>query len=433
VPNHHPADIAGLLARARTHGRVSIDTEFMREKTYWAKLCLVQVAVGDECALIDPLAGDDMAPLLEVLADPTVIKIVHAGSQDLEIFYRMSGSAAGPIFDTQIAATVAGFPSQVGYARLVKDLFDVDIDKSDTFTDWSRRPLTPAQIEYALNDVRYLDGAYLELTARLQKDGRAGWLATDMARLSDDALYAVDPDEQFRRMKRISSLSRRQLGVLQKVAAWREREAMRRDMPRRWVLGDETLVEVARRRPESAAALTDVRGLNLRSLGDGGAGLIAAVRAGIDTAEADLPRVDKKPRTVVDVEGVVELMGALVRVRSSEHGIAVPLLATRGDLERLASGQREDSPLLEGWRKAIVGDDLVALLDGAIGLRVLDGAVLAEPCGPGASVALAGGVTVPETAGMAAAAAVAGVDVGVMAASVIAGAFPDEPDLPTDE
>jgi ribonuclease D len=379
VHSHDPAEIASLLARAGTHGRVSIDTEFMREKTYWPKLCLVQVAVGDECALIDPLAGDDLEPLLAVLADRDVIKVFHAGGQDLEIFYRMAGHAAGPVFDTQIAATVAGFPSQVGYARLMKDLFDVDIDKSDTFTDWARRPLTPAQIEYALNDVRYLDGAYLELTARLEKEGRSGWLAADMERLSDDSLYEIQPDEQFRRVKRISSLSRRQLGVLQKVTAWREREAMRRDLPRRWVVGDETLVEVARRRPADAAALSDIRGLNPRSLGDGGAGLIAAVRAGVEAPDGDLPKLEKKPRAIVDVEGVVELMSALVRVRASEHGIAVPLLATRGDLERLASGQRDDSPLLAGWRKAIVGDALVALVDGELGLRVADGRVLAEP------------------------------------------------------
>lgn len=377
---HDPAQLAGLIERARAHGRISIDTEFMREKTYWAKLCLVQVAVADECALIDPLAGDDLGPLMDVLADPGVIKIVHAGSQDLEIFYRMCGTAAGPVFDTQIAATVAGFPSQVGYARLMKDLFDVDIDKSDTFTDWARRPLTPAQIEYALNDVRYLDNAYLELTAKLEKEGRSSWLAADMERLSDPKLYAVEPDEQFRRLKRISSLSRRQLGVLQKVAAWREREAMRRDLPKRWVLGDETLIEVARRRPADPAALSDIRGLNIRSLGDNGAGLIAAVAEGARTPEDDLPRIDKKPRTIVDVEGVVELMGALVRVKAAEHGIAVPLLATRGDLERLASGQRDDSPLLAGWRKSIVGDALVALVDGSIGLRVCDGRVLAEPC-----------------------------------------------------
>jgi ribonuclease D len=375
---HDTADLRALLDRARAHGRIALDTEFMREKTYWAKLCLVQIAVGEESAILDPLEMDDLSPLFEVLADPSVLKIVHAGSQDLEIFFRASGQAATPVFDTQIAATVAGFPTQVGYARLMKDLFDVDIDKSDTFTDWARRPLTPAQIEYALNDVRYLDAAYLELAQRLERDGRASWLADDLAHLSDPLVYTVQPDEQFRRLKRISSLSRRQLGVLQKVVAWREREAMRRDLPRRWVVGDETLTEVARRRPSDAAALGDIRGLNPRALGDGGAGLLAAVREGVESPEESLPRIEHKPRTIVDVEGVVELMGALVRVRASEHGIAVPLLATRGDLERLASGERGDSPLLAGWRRAIVGDDLVALVDGLLTLHVSEGKIVVE-------------------------------------------------------
>jgi ribonuclease D len=375
---HDTDELRALIERAREHGRIAIDTEFMREKTYWAKLCLIQLAVGDECAILDPLQMTDMSPLLEVLTDESVLKVLHAGSQDLEIFFRLAGAAASPVFDTQVAATVAGFPSQVGYARLVKDLFDVDIDKSDTFTDWARRPLTPAQIEYALNDVRYLDGAYLELTARLERDGRTAWLSGDLAALSDPTLYEIRPEEQYRRIKRASSLSRRQLGVLQQVTAWREREAMRRDLPRRWVLSDETLVEVARRRPTDPAALSEIRGLNLRSVGGDGASLIEAVRCGVGMSEEDLPRIDRKPRAIVDVEGVVELMGALVRVRASEHGIAVPLLATRSDLERLASGEREGSPLLAGWRRSIVGEDLVLLVDGLLALSVADGKIVVE-------------------------------------------------------
>jgi ribonuclease D len=375
---HDITELRALVDRARTHGRIAIDTEFMREKTYWAKLCLIQLAVGEECAILDPLHLSDLGPLLELLADQSVLKVLHAGGQDLEIFYRLAGHAAAPVFDTQIAATLAGFPSQVGYARLVKDLFDVDIDKSDTFTDWARRPLTPAQIEYALNDVRYLDAAYLEITARLERDGRTAWLAADLASLSDPAQYEVCPEEQYRRIKRAASLSRRQLGVLQQVTAWREREAMRRDLPRRWVLPDETLTEVARRRPTDPAALADIRGLNLRSVGGDGAGLLEAVRRGVAMAEEELPRIERKPRTIVDVEGVIELMGALLRVRASEHGIAVPLLATRADLERLASGERDDSPLLAGWRRAIVGDDLVALVDGLLTLRVAEGRIVVE-------------------------------------------------------
>ena len=375
---HDTTALSEFCDRARAHGRIAIDTEFMREKTYWARLCLIQLAVADECAIIDPFEATDLTPLFDVFADESVVKVLHAGSQDLEILYRLSGKAPQSVFDTQVAATLAGFPSQVGYARLVQDLFDVAIDKSDTFTDWARRPLTPAQVEYALNDVRYLDRAWLELTARLERDGRLPWLADDFARMSDPSCYEVVPEAQFLRLKRISSLSRRQLGVLMHVAAWREREAMRRDLPKRWVVGDETLVEIARRRPTSAADLADIRGLNVRSLGEGVAGLIAAVLAGLDMDDDDLPRIDRKPRAIVDVEGVVELMGALVRVRASEHGIAVPLLATRADLEHLAAGERDGNALLSGWRKAIVGDDLVSLVDGALALSVADGKVVVE-------------------------------------------------------
>ena len=366
---------------ARANGRIALDTEFMREKTYGARLCLIQLAAGEEAAIVDPFEITDLGPLFDVLSDQAVLKVLHAGSQDLEILYRISGKAAGPVFDTQVAATLAGFPSQVGYARLVQDLFGVMVDKSDTFTDWARRPLTPAQMEYALMDVRYLEPAYLELTQRLERESRLPWLADDFARMSDPALYEVVPEQQFRRLKRISTLTRRQLGVLRSVAAWREREAMRRDLPRRWVVGDETLVEVARRRPDTLAALAEIRGLNPRALGDGGSGLLLAVAEGCAVPEADLPRIERRPRAIVDVEGVVELMGALVRVRAAEHSIAVPLLATRTDLERLASGDRADNPLLAGWRRSIVGDDLVRLVEGELALRVADGKIVVEETG----------------------------------------------------
>ena len=375
---HESADLLKIADAARLSGVLAFDTEFMREKTYYARLCLVQVAVGDEAWIIDPLKVRDLGPVLEVLRDPAVVKVVHAGSQDLEILTRLCGSPPTPVFDTQVAATLAGFPSQVGYARLVKDLFDVDLDKSDTFTDWARRPLTPAQIEYALSDVRYLPPMYAELMARLEGTGRLDWLDADFARLSDPATYEDAAEQQFRRIKRASSLSRRHLGVLQCVAAWREREAQRRDLPRRWVVGDETLIEVARRQPTTPDELSAVRGINLRAIGDGGKHLLAAVRRGREMPEADLPRIVKRPRAIVDVEGVVELMGALLRVRAVEHGIAVPLLATRADLERLASGERDESPLLEGWRKGLVGDDLVDLIEGRLTLRVADGKVVPE-------------------------------------------------------
>jgi ribonuclease D len=373
---HDDETLAKVARAARESGLLALDTEFMREKTYYAKLCLLQFAAGDGAWIVDPFVVSDLGPIAEVLLDHSVVKVMHAGTQDLEILTRILGNPPAPVFDTQVAATLAGFPAQVGYARLVKELYDVDIDKSDTYSDWARRPLTPAQIEYALADVVHLPTMYLELKERLEREGRLAWLQADFERLSDPATYEVVPEEQFRRIKRVSSLSRRQLGVLQHAVAWREREAQRRDLPRRWIVSDETLIEVARRQPKDAGALGEIRGLNVRSVGDGGKGLLSSVVAGLSMADDALPRITKRPRTVVDIEGVVELMGALVRVRAAEHGVAVPLLATRADLERLASGERDDSALLQGWRRSLIGDDLVALVEGRLTLTVADGKVV---------------------------------------------------------
>jgi ribonuclease D len=370
---HTTDDLARIAAAARSCGVLAFDTEFMREKTYWARLCLLQFAADGEAWIVDPFELADLGPVADVLADPNVVKVVHAGAQDLEILVRMLGRATAPVFDTQIAATVAGFPSQVGYARLVKDMLDIDIDKSDTYTDWSRRPLTPAQIEYALADVLHLPEMYRRLGESLARDGRLAWLEADFARLADPATYEAVPEEQFRRIKRASSLSRRQLAVLREATAWREREAQRRDLPRKWVIADETLVEVARRQPKDVAGLGELRGLSVRSLGDNGRSLVEAVRRGLAVPDADLPRID--------VEGIVELMGALVRVRAREHGVAVPLLASRADLERLASGERDECTLLQGWRRTLVGEELVELVEGRLSLRVLDGVIVPKRAG----------------------------------------------------
>jgi ribonuclease D len=376
---HDEETLERIAASARATGLLALDTEFMREKTYYARLCLIQIATEDGAWMIDPLMGGVLGPLEGVLLDRNVVKVLHAGSQDLELLTRILGTPPTPVFDTQVAATLAGFPAQVGYARLVKDLYDVDVDKSDTYSDWSRRPLTPAQIEYGLADVLHLPPMYRRLSEQLAGEGRLAWLEADFERLSDPATYAVVPEEQFRRIKRASALSRRQLAVLQQAAAWRETAAQKRDLPRRWVVADETLVEVARRQPRDAAALGELRGINVRGLGDGGAGLLAAVHSGLETPEDQLPRITKRVRAIVDVEGVVELMGALVRVRAVEHGVAVPLLATRAELERLAAGERDESPLMQGWRRQLIGESLVDLAEGRLRLRVSDGKVVPEP------------------------------------------------------
>lgn len=367
------AGLRDVVARARTYPVVGLDTEFMRERTYYARLCLIQLGTAEFSAIIDPLVIDDLTPLCELLADPAVVKIFHAGGQDLEIFFRACNVATAPLFDTQVAATLAGFPQQVGYGALVSEVLGTKLDKGDSFTDWAKRPLTDTQVEYALNDVRYLPGLYDELTRQLNEGGRMAWLAKDFARMEDPATYNVVPEDQWRRVKRVSVLNRRQLGVAREVAAWREREAMRRDQPKRWVLGDESIIEIARRMPETPEALLSIRGVSEKVGRQAAAGLVAAVAAALVVPDEDLPVLEKRRRPAGDVDAAVDLMVAVVRRRAKERGVAMPLLASRDDLERLAGGDRDGSPLLEGWRAEMVGNELVALLEGRIELRLDDG------------------------------------------------------------
>ncbi|MBE0475488.1 MAG: ribonuclease D [Coriobacteriia bacterium] len=374
-------DVGGLrelVERVRPAGIVGFDTEFLRERTYYARLCLVQVATDDVTAIVDPLALDDLAPLLEVLADPDVLKVVHAGSQDVEIFYHQAGVVPAPLFDTQLAATLAGFPSQVGYSNIVKELLSAELHKTETFTDWSRRPLSAEQVAYALDDVRYLPDVYRRLRERLEREGRLGWLEPQLKHLADPASYEVRPEEQYRRIKRLGALKPRQLGVLLKLAAWREREAMRRDVPRRWVLGDDALYEIARRAPVDERQLASIRGVGDKAAREARRGLLDAVRQGLAMPEDELPRVKRRGRPLRDVEGAVDLMAALVRLRARERSVALPQLATRKELELLAQGEGEASGLLAGWKREMIGEELVDLLEGRLRLAVRDGALVVE-------------------------------------------------------
>jgi len=378
-----------LVLELRKAKAVAVDTEFMREKTYFARLCLIQLGTDDIAAIVDPLAIDDLSPLCDLLTDPDVVKVFHAGSQDMEIFYRLCGVAAAPIFDTQVAATLAGFQQQVGYGALVKEVLDVTLDKGDTYTDWARRPLSATQVEYALNDVRYLPEVHRRLVATLESEGRLGWLAADFAHIEDPATYEVVPEEQWRRVKRVSSLNRRQLAVAREVAAWRELEAQRRDVPKRWILGDESIVEIARRSPKTAEDVAAIRGVPDKVGRAAQRALAEAVVRGLAVLDSELPSITKRKRPAGDIDGAVDLMVALVRARAHERGVAMPLLASREDLERLAAGEREASPLLEGWRREMVGDELVSLLDGSLVMRLRDGLLSIEPCGSENSTARA--------------------------------------------
>lgn len=377
--------LSELVHRLREAPCVAVDTEFMRERTYYARLCLIQLASEEIAAIVDPLAIADLTPLKDLMTDANVVKVFHAGSQDLEIFYRLFGVPTAPVFDSQVAATLAGFPQQVGYGALVKEVMGVTLDKGDTYTDWAKRPLSDTQVEYALNDVRYLPEIRRRLLSEMERDGRVEWLSADFGRLEDASTYESDPRELWRRVKRVSSLNRRQLAVAREVTAWREQEAQRRDVPKRWVIGDESIVEIARRAPRSAQDLCAIRGVADKVGRSAQQGLLGAVAEGLAVREEELPTLHKRRRPVGDVDGAVDLMIALVRLRAREHGVAMPLMASRDDLERLAAGEKEASPLLEGWRKNMVGDELLALLEGRIEMRLKNGALVVEPvCEPGA-------------------------------------------------
>jgi ribonuclease D len=373
------AALEELLEHAGRAQVVGLDTEFMRERTYWARLCLIQLATDDTVAIVDPLAIPDLTPLASLLSAPNVVKVFHAGSQDLEIFFREFGLATAPVFDTQLAATLAGFPQQVGYGALVKETLGVSLDKGDTYTDWSKRPLSGTQIEYAMNDVRYLPSLYRTLHDELERGNRLTWLADDFAELSDPATYMVDPDEQWRRLKRLSSLNRRQLAMAREVAAWREREAQRRNVPKRWLLGDEAVIEIARRSPKGPNDLEAIRGVSDKLPKAAYRSVLEAVQAGLKVPDEELPSLPKRKRPAQDIDGAVDLMVALTRLRAREHGVAMPLLASRADLERLAAGDREASPLLEGWRATMLGNELVNLLDGGLALGLRDGQLTVSP------------------------------------------------------
>ncbi|MDI6901461.1 MAG: ribonuclease D [Anaerosomatales bacterium] len=366
-----------LVAELSGAACVAIDTEFMREKTYYPRLCLLQLASDTVVAAVDPLAIDDLSPLEPLMADAATTKVFHAGQQDIEILYRALGSTPAPVFDTQIAATLAGYPLQVGYGALVEGMLGITLDKSDTFTDWAARPLTAEQVDYALNDVRHLPDVYARLRDELAEKDRLAWLADDFERLADPATYEVVPEEQWRKVKRASTLDRRGLARLRELAAWREVEAQRRDLPRRWVLADESLVEIARRAPADRPALGAIRGIGERAVGRFGDALLRAVERGSGVPDEDLPRLPKRRRIAREAEQLADLMAVVVRVRAREHGVAPSLLAGKEDLARFAAG--EESPLANGWRHALVGAELEALLAGHVALRVDDGAIAIEP------------------------------------------------------
>ena len=356
---------------------IAVDTEFLREKSYYAKLCLVQVAHGEHAAAIDPLVdGLDLSPLRRLLCDASTVKVLHAATQDLEIFLDKIGQVPAPVFDTQIAASVCGFGEQPGYAKLVSSMLKIRIDKASQITDWSLRPLSKRQLAYALSDVTHLCRIYEKLVARLASTQRSSWVAEDMEALLDPSRYRVLPREAWRRVK-IRRPERKTLAVLRELAAWREDKAMDRDIPRGWVARDSALIEIAQSLPRDAAALARVRSIKPQvARGRDGAALLAAVRTGLQSPEEDWPEVEAPPRRLSGHESLVELLGALLHRRCEVHGVAMPVVAKRSELARIATEQEPDVPALRGWRREVFGADALELCAGRLALTGREGKVV---------------------------------------------------------
>ncbi|MBK4717522.1 ribonuclease D [Azospirillum sp. YIM DDC1] len=363
---------------------ITVDTEFLREKTYWPQLCLVQVGGPNGAVAIDPLAeGIDLAPLFRVMVDPATLKVFHAARQDVEIFWHLSGQIPHPLFDTQVAAMVCGFGESVGYETLVTKLAGARIDKSSRFTDWSHRPLTERQLTYALSDVIHLRPAYEKLKRRLVRSGRAHWLEEEMAVLTDPATYQVDPDSSWLRLK-VRTNKPRFMAVLKELAAWREREAQRRDLPRSRVLRDEALLEIAAHAPTSVDDLARTRGMG-RGFAEGrqGADVLACVQKGLDLPESELPRVEPREEPPPGLQPIVELLRVLLKMKCEENNVASKLIASAADLEVIAADDEAQVPAMQGWRRELFGEDALSLKRGRIGLAVLDRRVRVVPTGNG--------------------------------------------------
>ncbi len=370
-------ELAQACRRLARSPFVTVDTEFLRETTFWPILCVVQLASDDEAMAIDALApGLDLEPLLQLMADENVVKVFHAARQDLEIFWKLSGVLPTPLFDTQVAAMVCGYGEQVSYSELAHSICHVAIDKSSRFTDWARRPLAEAQIDYAIGDVTHLRDIYRELSKRVAATGRQSWLDDEMKTLNSPSTYEQHPERAWERY-RTKARKPRDLAVLMELAAWRESEAQARDVPRARVLKDDVLIELALAAPRSVEALGNLRAFP-RGMERSRAGgeILAAVERGLARDPKTLPKIERDRRNGANVGATVELLKVLLRQVSEESGVAGKLIATVDDLESIASSDKAEVPALSGWRRKLFGDRALELKHGRLALTVENGRVV---------------------------------------------------------
>ncbi|WP_234731155.1 ribonuclease D [Acidocella facilis] len=361
--------LEALCARLETEAFVTVDTEFMREKTYYPELCLVQLGGAEDTAVVDAQApGMDLSPLGRLLAKESVVKVFHACRQDVEIFLQLFGAVPVPLFDTQVAAMVAGFGDQVGYDSLVNALTGAHIDKAHRFSDWSARPLSKSQINYAAADVTHLRDVYEKLNAKLAAEGRLEWVAEEMAVLTQPETYRVDPERAWERLK-IRSNNRRQLGLAKAIAAWREREAQRINIPRGRLLKDEQVPEIASLAPDDAEALSKARGISAGfANGKSGASLLAAIKEAKGWPESELPKAERQRESAKASPALVALLKVLLAAAAEKNNVAARLVAGSDDIEALALDETAPNPVLEGWRREMFGETALRLIRGQIAL-----------------------------------------------------------------
>lgn len=370
------APLHRLCAQAQAEGRLALDLEFIRENSYVPRLALIQMAVSDTCAIIDPLEVHDLTPLLDLWTSPRTVKVLHAAGQDTEVLHWHAGVVPACLFDTQIAAALVGLGDQLAYGRLVEHLLGVALSKGESYSDWLQRPLSPAQVAYALDDVRYLLPLHDALEQRLETLGRATWLAEECRKFTNPALYQRDPQQLFRRIRRSHTLSSQGLAILRELAIWREREARQRDRPPGSVLHDELLVEVARKAPRTMEELRRLRGFPARELERSGPTLLALVAQGLAMPEAARPQPVHGRRPTPAEELLVKFLEACLKALCAREQLSSACIASRSDLETLVRRYRqgrlatEGSPILEGWRGALVGQQLLAVLAGQVSIHL---------------------------------------------------------------
>ena len=365
-----PEQLATLCEQIKKESWLALDTEFLREKTYYPKFCLLQIATPEWVACVDPIALPNLDVLFEVLSNTDIVKVFHSCRQDLEIFFQASGKLPAPIFDTQVAAPLLGFQDNPGYAMLVSSFLGINLNKAHTRADWSKRPLTPSEIEYAADDVIYLCQIYQIMVQKLTELGRIDWLTQDFAELSNPEQYKVDPEKAWFKVKGKNKLTGKQLSIIQTLAAWREKTAQAEDRPKSWLLRDELLFDLAKLQPETVPELAGVRGINERSVNRYGKELCQLITEAKNRPPQPLKDKDRSAKKTQQEEAILDILTALVRVRAEENALNPSILASRKDLEDLLLNGDEELPLLHGWRYSMAGKELLGLIKGELLLGI---------------------------------------------------------------